>query len=813
MLVNKNEKCRCIAPHSIKSNIILDSKLIPKFVTELPIPKTMQHHKNNYKISTRQTTQQMLPNGFPCTTIFAYGSGDDMSNYTFPSATIEAKYNEPISVTWVNELVDENNNYLPHLFAIDQTLHWANPAGGVIGRDSTMNKSPEPYTGPIPNIVHAHGLKSYDFADGYSEAWYLPNAKNIPDSYAKVGSKYEYMESKYLKNNSHNHEWKAGSLTSYYTNIDSNGTAWYHDHSMGITRLNVYAGLAGAYIIRGNPNTVIMDCRTNLPAVLPSNKKYSRIREMSIDQLLAESEETMCQKDSMMTYREIPLIICDKSFNTDGSMFYPSNRSFAENLTPEQFNIATIPQWFDPNDSNVMPFVPGNSSTMTMPMPTDGSMPMTMPMTMPMPTDGSMPMPTPTDGSMTTNSTFVASDVHPITVPEFFGNSIVVNGVTWPYMMVDRLRYRFRILNASNARSYILHFGTNMYNFWVIGTDTSVIANKPAYVNKLVVMPGERYDIIFDFSTCVESELLLINFGPEIPLNGTTDVASDPQTTGMVMKFVISNQKGKYNDETTPCEFMVMPPGNNIIPSNILRTTENLSIAEYDSSTVQVLADANGNFVQSPNGNLDQYFNNMPVPPGTMPVPYGPISAFLGTFNSTTQTVTSYGWMDPITETPLVNSPIIYKIYNTTVDCHPVHIHFVQFKCLGREPINPNVPLIVGSAPQPWESGKDTIISYPGEILILEMMFTITGLYVWHCHMIEHEDNELMRPLYVKSTIDEIINTSFVYKNMCDCGDGCNCGDNCKCTSTNKCGATCKCGNYQSKTLTTDATKLKKCCH
>ena len=663
---------------------VLNPESIPKFVTFLPIPSKMKNNgvKNDYTISVKKISQQMLPvldeNNVPTlygsTPLFAYGS---CGHYSFPASTIEAKYNHPVSIKWKNKLVDEHNNYIPHILPIDQTLNWANPPGGDAERDSDMNKSKEPYTGPVPVITHVHGLDSYQFSDGYPESWFLPNANNIDPSYAIVGSKYEYFNMEYLKQFHCERPWKPGSQTSIYRNCDSDGTYWYHDHTLGITRNNVYAGMAGFYILRNNPNTQILDSRTDMPAILPNNHK----------RIFCENYD-----------REIPLVICDKTFNTDGTLFYPNSRSFFDGLTPDKWNITTIPDSFS-------------------------------------------------DGQ-------IASDVHPIHNPEFFGNTIVVNGVTWPSFEVRKQRYRFRILNGSGSRTFNIFFGQNKYSFAIIGTDGSVLAENPVIVNEQLILPGERYDIIVDFAQFFEEEIILYNVGPDTPFSGTDTIPANPTTTGLIMKFIINHCP--IRDDTTPIEFLKLPPAIPLPP--VQPVTRNLSINEFDSNVVQVLADSNGNYYLDENGVLNQYYTGDPIPEGYSPVFYGPVVALLGLYDTVNNTSIPLKWMDPITEDPVIGVPEVWRIYNTTMDAHPVHIHQVQFKVLGREPIDPNVPLIVGPYPLPSESNrKDTVISYPGEILVLGMVFDLEGLFVWHCHMLEHEDNELMRPLYVRESVNQIV--------------------------------------------------------
>src|SRR4030095_4027847 len=93
-----------------------------------------------------------------------------------PSLTIEARWNKPVRVKWINNLKDANGDFLPHLLTVDQTLHWANPPGGTEGRDTRprFESTPGPYTGPVPIVTHVHGAVGVaDDSDGYAEALYL----------------------------------------------------------------------------------------------------------------------------------------------------------------------------------------------------------------------------------------------------------------------------------------------------------------------------------------------------------------------------------------------------------------------------------------------------------------------------------------------------------------------------------------------------------------------------------------------------------------------------------------------------------------
>jgi FtsP/CotA-like multicopper oxidase with cupredoxin domain len=112
-------------------------------------------------------------------------------------------------------------------------------------------------------------------------------------------------------------------------------------------------------------------------------------------------------------------------------------------------------------------------------------------------------------------------------------------------------------------------------------------------------------------------------------------------------------------------------------------------------------------------------------------------------------------WADPITENPSVGATEVWELYNATADAHPMHIHEIAFEVVNRQDIvvdelTQEVLVVPGSRPlepEPWETGrKDTVIAYPGQVTRVKATFHTPGQFVWHCHIVEHEDNEMMRP-------------------------------------------------------------------
>lgn len=638
----------------------LDPTSIPKFETPLVVPPAMPRSAvisqqggkttDYYEIAVRQFEQQILPPGLPATTVWSYGSlaapgtVAQGGSFHYPAFTIEAKWQRPVRVKWVNDLVDASGHYLPHLLPVDQTLHWANPPGECAGMDPAMPRpdctgtSQLPYTGPVPMIVHVHGAESTQESDGYPEAWFLPAANDIP-AFVRftTGSFYERFKALSPLGS----QWQPGTAVFEYANEQRATTLWYHDHALGMTRLNVYAGPAGFYLLRGGPDDVL----GALPGPGPALGDPPGLR-----------------------YFEIPIAIQDRSFDADGSLFYPAGRAFFEGLEPSQLQI---------------PFKPD---------PAIGG----------------------------------PSDVSPIWNPEFFGNTIVVNGRTWPYLEVEKRRYRFRLLNGSQSRFLILRLSDGG-TFWQIGADGGFLP-QPTPLSELLLGPAERADTIVDFSRApVGAEIELLNVGPDEPFSGSEPgeefEPADAETTGRVMQFRVVHRKGP--DRSTRPERLVLPARAPLPEEDHVRR---LALVEEESETVFVSEDESGALVFDPDGE-----------------PFGPTAALLGTI-ADDGTVTPRLWADAITENPGVGDTEIWEIHNFTADAHPIHIHLVQFEVVGRELMDSGAV----SGPEPWEAGtKDTVIAYPDQVTRVRARFDREGLFVWHCHILEHEDNEMMRPYCV----------------------------------------------------------------
>ncbi|GAA2759108.1 multicopper oxidase domain-containing protein [Actinopolymorpha rutila] len=277
---------------------------------------------DRYLIGVRQFRQQILPPGLPATTVWGYGSVRHPRTFHCPSFTIEARVDRPVRVTWVNQLVDRAGRYLPHLLAVDPTLHWANPPGGVAGRDSVpdFGCTPGRYRGPVPIVTHLHGGHTAEESDGYPEAWFLPDARDLPRGYATEGSFYPEFREKFEQR--YGIRWRPGTATFRYGNDQRATTLWFHDHALGMTRVNVYAGPAGFYLLRGGEADLP-------PGVLPGPAPA-----------LGDRPGT--------AYHEIPIAVQDRSFTADGALSYPASRADFDGYPGPYSPVTDVPPIWNP---------------------------------------------------------------------------------------------------------------------------------------------------------------------------------------------------------------------------------------------------------------------------------------------------------------------------------------------------------------------------------------------------------------------------------------------------------------------------------
>jgi len=340
-----------------------------------------------------------------------------------------------------------------------------------------------------------------------------------------------------------------------------------------------------------------------------------------------------------------------------------------------------------------------------------------------------------TDGSFYYPSAGSASNLHPYWVNSYLGNTIMANGKIWPNMNVDRGQYRFRILNGSNSRFYNISFSNGM-SFIQIGSDGGYL-KAPVTLSSLPIAPAERVDIIVDFSNLPAGTKVVLQNSALI-----SKTSEQTQTVGQIMQFTATSQLG-----STPFNLVNAPnPFNPTLAAAAFPT-----LPKATKQRVLTMVE-----VFNQNGVVEEAL------------------------------LDGQTWSAPISETPELGAIEEWVILNPSMDPHPIHIHLVQFQLVQRQifngtaymdawtALNGTAPLnhptkniqdliqfmpVSPQNPQPNEEcWKDTITVNSGEAVTIRVRFTpqdgfsfpfdaTAGPgYVWHCHLLEHEDNEMMRP-------------------------------------------------------------------
>ncbi|CAL4964960.1 unnamed protein product [Urochloa decumbens] len=445
-----------------------------------------------------------------------------------------------------------------------------------------------PNSGGVPTVVHLHGSAHPPASDGSAFAWFTSGFRERGPAWSQA--------------------------TYSYPNVQPPGNLWYHDHALGLTRANLLAGLLGAYVIE-KPE---VDTPMDLP----------------------------CDND------DLHLVIADRSFNADGSLYM--------------------------------------------------------------------------------NSTGVAPAVHPEWQPEYFGEAVTINGKAWPFLAVRRRRYRLRILNASNARYFNLSLsdsGGALLPFHVVGSDASYLA-APVTVSSILVSPAEIFDVVVDFSMSPATEIEMVNTAP-YPF--PTGAAPSP-LTGKVMKFVVT-PNGPHD-----------PPDNSTVPEREVPYAGVASPGPASETRHIVMYE-----YLTPSGQSTHlYINGLRLE-------------------------------DPVTETPRSGTTELWHVINLTGDNHPLHIHLGMFqavrmqqlvdlqaftdcmtqvndavKCgVDRHAVGAVVPV-----PEHEKTWKNVVKVPPGFVTTVVVVFKLVDTnqpypfdataepgYVYHCHILDHEDNAMIRPL------------------------------------------------------------------
>jgi spore coat protein A, manganese oxidase len=614
----------------------IDPTTIPQYVNQLPIlptysPTVIRDRsgnviRNEYTITDSQTQVQMLPPGYPATTVLAMGG--TVSNGTFfqgsPGAIFENKRGTPTVVHW------RTNIQQPAFLPMDPTIHWADPQA-IEKPTPPFNFFPPGYPNaqfPVAHVTHTHGLMVLPQMDGTAEEWFT-NVQFRGPSF----------------------------VTRDYTmpNDQPSTQLFYHDHVMGVTRLGVYAGEVGAaYMIR-DPNSPL-DGRGS---PLPSGPF------------------------------EIPLVVFSRAFFDDGSLHFPP----------------------DPNSLNAGADAPPNIAYWSY-----------------------------NEGA----------------------DTVLVNGKVWPNLNVQRRQYRFRVLAAANTQLWDFQFSNAatgaVVPFTIIGSDGGYLP-APQVVTHVQLGITERADILVDFSQFAP--------GTQILLNNLFVGEEDSPTLGQVMQFTVQNTKAIPPPTLDPSLF----PPRAVLTANAPTRFKVLRI-----------------------------FDDLRDPTGACPDP--------ALVNCNQRSIDGLEFTTPATEFPLVGSTEEWDIIHTDdpdfgdqdKNMHQIHIHLLEFQILNRQPFDADgykaawhvlnghmpvsrpivldpTPYFTGppQPPAPYETGwKDTAQAFPAMVTRLMVRWApqestnatpgvnqfsvdptsfpdnVTGPgYVWHCHIVGHEDHDMMRPFAV----------------------------------------------------------------
>jgi spore coat protein A, manganese oxidase len=539
-----------------------------KWVDPLPVPPVLDGRGGgkSFTIAARESTGWKFHPDLPATKTWGYWSDSPGAGLPYLGPTIEATrrpndtVDTAVTVEWRNDL---DKAFLPN----DPTLMGAAMPGD-----------------PVPIVTHLHGGENLPQFDGTPLQWFTKGGATGPH---------------YITN------------TFTYYNEQRASMVWYHDHAVGNTRTNVYAGLAGLYFIRDDQDTGEAANPLGLPA-----GAY-----------------------------ELPLVLQDKTFNADGSFFYPT-----QGVTP----------------------------------------------------------------------------YHPEWVPEFFGDVAVINAKIWPFVDVEPRRYRLRIVNGSQSRFYNLQFAEENSGrplpFTQIGAEGGLL-RAPVPMTALLIAPGERADLIIDFARHRNRSFIVTNNArAPYPMGGRA-------TLNQLLKIRV-NQALQGSDGTTLASDLQLPPLPPL-PSPSLTRVQHLS------ETLDPITGA-------------------PIHLNVEDAPY---------LDDQTQLPT-------VTTKPSAGAVEDWLLVNTTADTHPIHLHLVTFEVIDRRPFDvaaydPAARTITYTGPAvpaaPNENGrKDTVQAHPGQVTRIRARFELPDegtivlppdvtnpQYVWHCHILEHEENDMMRAFEV----------------------------------------------------------------
>ncbi len=548
----------------------------------------------------------------------------------------------PIQMSWMNMLPATGGHLLP----LDGSILMSMGGAGTMPVDPNM----------IPIVTHLHGGHVAWIYDGYPSSTLSQDAMNS----GMVMTPGMAMPS---------------TTTYTYDNSQPSAMLWYHDHSLGYTRLNVYAGLAGQYFIEDQNR-----------------------RDLVTAGILPET----------LGLHETNLTIADRSFTSEGQLYYPGASAS------------------DP--------LPGTTDLVGDVLPPDYE---------------------------------ALGGTFPTAVPEYFGDFILVNGTAWPHAHVAQGQEMFDLLNGSDSRFYTFKLDNPWVKVTIIGTDGGLLPKPITVFNgdgidgpgeQITLAPGDRLQLMFDFSNVpVGEKVHLLNVGAAFePFKGlTSEGALSPG----------------YDDLGNPVPVVAATAADSV--GQVLEFRVNAATPWHSAMTDDTVL--NPDYIT-----LDPATAAVTRKLGVFETTdqYGRIMPMIGTaearpdFNGITH-LGGLGWDAPVTEFVKLGDTEIWEFYNTTADAHPMHIHLGEYQVLGRYTISAtdtngdgvmidgynndlgdlidtraDLPGIQNLYPEDT-GNQDTVWVGPGEVLRVIAKFDRPGSYVWHCHILSHEDHDMMRPLTV----------------------------------------------------------------
>ena len=637
-----------------------------------------------YELSAQQYTQKMHPDLPNPTKLWGYvDMATNKTGYLGP--LIIAQRGKPVVIRMHNNLPNK------HILPVDNSL---------MGSEEGIPEN--------RCCVHLHGGLVPWTMDGGPYAWFTPEGV--------VGATDGTAGMSFMNGV----PGVPGAADYYYPNNQSERLVWYHDHAMGITRLNAYAGMAAGYLI---VDPVLSALTTGDSPAIPG-----------------------------LAYT-IPLILQDKAFKTvadkwgqPGDLWYPS--VYEHNGNDMRWDVGT-----------------------------------------------------PSDGFQDESSELPECSC----VPEAFFDTPVINGMAYPYASVEPRRYRILALNGSQARFYHLQLyyesATNPGEpdfskpgpaFIQIASEGGVLPapvvmnNPPLQIPtgcdgevdpdgpfNLLLAPAERADLIIDFSTVpAGSNLILYNDAPA------------PFPMGEPRNDYYTGNPDQTADGGAPSTQPGYGPNTRtLMQIRVVKLTGTPDPMKFDD-TLAALTDAMpgiyrdshqpfGEFDLSPNGKdvkyeiktLNEDFDE-----------YGRLIQRVGTDQPLYHDSYARNYMDEATEVYDAGQVVVWDIYNTTGDTHPMHFHLVNVQVLGRATFDNSIPNILTFQPSSYftppdpnyRGWKETVRCNPGEVTRVIMKMDLPSVnfevppsvrpglpdgtheYVWHCHILEHEEHDMMRPLLVR---------------------------------------------------------------